>query len=59
MIDRKLSDAAAVGHIDTEEARRRARLRTLLPILRNVLMVVVVTVAAMMVLSPSGSRSAH
>ncbi|MGH6891719.1 MAG: mechanosensitive ion channel family protein, partial [Dongiaceae bacterium] len=54
LIDRKLSDAVAVDHIDSEEARRRSRLRTLLPILRNVLMVVVMVVAAMMVLSALG-----
>ncbi len=54
LIDRRLSDAAAVDHIDNEDARRRARLRTLLPILRNVLMVVVAAVAAMMVLAALG-----
>jgi len=54
LIDRKLSSAVAVDHIDNEEARRRARLRTLLPILRNVLMVVFMAVAAMMVLSALG-----
>ncbi len=54
LIDRKITDAVAVGHVDNEEARRRARLRTLLPILRNVLMVVVMAVAAMMVLSALG-----
>src|SRR6185369_9459768 len=51
LIDRKLSNAVVVDHIDTEEARRRARLRTLLPILRNVLRVIVMAIAAMMVLS--------
>lgn len=54
LIDRKLTSAAAVDNLEVEEARRRARLRTLLPILRNVLMVVVMTVAAMMVLSALG-----
>jgi small-conductance mechanosensitive channel len=54
LIDRKLRSAAAADHIDNEEARRRARVRTLLPILRNVLMVVVMAVAAMMVLSALG-----
>lgn len=54
LIDRKIADAVAITHGDSEEARRRARLRTLLPILRNMLMVVVVTVAAMMVLSALG-----
>ena len=54
LIDRKLSNAVAVDHIDSEETRRRARLRTLLPILRNVLRVVVMAIAAMMVLSALG-----
>jgi moderate conductance mechanosensitive channel len=54
LIDRKLTSAAPGDNLEVEEARRRARLRTLLPILRNVLMVVVMTVAAMMVLSALG-----
>jgi small-conductance mechanosensitive channel len=54
LIDRKLTSAASADNLEVEEARRRARLRTLLPILRNVLMVVVMTVAAMMVLSALG-----
>jgi small-conductance mechanosensitive channel len=54
LIDRKLSMAVATDHLEAEEARRRARLRTLLPILRNVSMVIVMTVAALMVLSSLG-----
>jgi small-conductance mechanosensitive channel len=54
LIDRKLSKAVAADDLDSEETRRRARLRTLLPILRNVLMVVVIAVAAMMCLSALG-----
>ncbi|HKP23100.1 MAG TPA: mechanosensitive ion channel family protein [Dongiaceae bacterium] len=54
LIDRKLGMAVAVDNLEAEEARRRARLRTLLPILRNVLMVVFMTVAALMVLSSLG-----
>ncbi len=54
LIDRKIAGAMAVVHADGEEARRRARLRTLLPILRNMLFVVVMAVAAMMVLSARG-----
>ena len=54
IIDRKIAGAVAVQHVDGEEARRRARLRTLLPILRNMLFVVVMAVAAMMVLSALG-----
>ena len=39
-IDCKLFEAREPGEADTEEARRRARLRTLLPILRNILLIV-------------------
>src|SRR6516164_5046606 len=53
-IDRKLAEAADAGQPNTEEARRRARLRTLLPISRNILFVVVVVVGAMMALSALG-----
>jgi hypothetical protein len=35
-IDKKLADTAELGQPNSEEARRRARLRTLLPIFRNV-----------------------
>jgi moderate conductance mechanosensitive channel len=54
LIDSKLSSAVAVDRIDNEEAGRRARLRTLLPILRNVLRVVVMVIGALMVLSALG-----
>jgi moderate conductance mechanosensitive channel len=54
LIDRKLSEAQGSGHPDTEEARRRARLRTLLPILRNVLFIVLVVMALLMALSALG-----
>ncbi|MBM3523936.1 MAG: mechanosensitive ion channel family protein, partial [Alphaproteobacteria bacterium] len=40
--------------IGTEEARRRARIRTLLPIVRNLLAVVIAAMAAMMALSQLG-----
>jgi small-conductance mechanosensitive channel len=53
-IDRKLAGAREPGLPNTDEARRRARLRTLLPIARNVLFVVVVAIAAMMALSAMG-----
>jgi len=53
-IDRKLAEAADAGQPNTDEARRRARLRTLLPICRNILFVVVVAVGAMMALSALG-----
>ncbi len=53
-IDRKLADATDPRLPNTDEARRRARLRTLLPIFRNVLFVVVLVVAVMMALSAMG-----
>jgi small-conductance mechanosensitive channel len=53
-IDIKLAEAVDPGLPSTDEARRRARLRTLLPIFRNILFVVVVVVAAMMALSAMG-----
>ena len=54
LIDHKIAGAVGAANIEGEEARRRARLRTLLPILRNMLLVVVIAVAAMMVLSSLG-----
>jgi moderate conductance mechanosensitive channel len=53
-IDRKLAETADPGLPNTEEARRRARLRTLLPIFRNILFVVVIAVAALMALAEMG-----
>jgi small-conductance mechanosensitive channel len=53
-IDRKLAAAVDPGHPNSEEARRQARLRTLLPIFRNILLVVVFAVAALMALAAIG-----
>jgi moderate conductance mechanosensitive channel len=53
-IDRKLAESADLGQPSTDEARRRSRLRTLLPIFRNILFVVVITVAVLMALSAMG-----
>ena len=53
-IDRKLIEAGDAGPPDGEDAQRRARLRTLLPILRNLLLVVLVTMAVLMALSAVG-----
>ena len=53
-IDAKLAASADPGQPNTDEARRRARLRTLLPIFRNVLFIVVVAVAVMMALAAIG-----
>jgi len=54
VIDRKLAEAHGDGPVDEDEARRRARLNTLLPIFRNILAVVVFAVAIMMALSALG-----
>jgi small-conductance mechanosensitive channel len=53
-IDGKLAEAADPAQPNSEEARRRARLRTLLPIFRNILFVVVIAVAALMALAAMG-----
>lgn len=53
-IDTKLQDAIAAGKGDDDASRRRARLRTLLPILRNVLFIVILVIAVLMVLSSLG-----
>jgi moderate conductance mechanosensitive channel len=53
-IDRKLAEAGDLHQPNTDEARRQARLRTLLPIFRNILFVVVIVVAAMMALAALG-----
>ena len=55
MIDRKIMGAQVpASALDGEEARRRSRLRTLLPILRNLLAIVFLVMAVMMVLSAIG-----
>lgn len=53
-IDSKLAQTADLGQPNSEEARRRARLHTLLPIFRNVLLVLVIVVAVMMALAELG-----
>ena len=54
VIDAKLAGAGGPLDADDEASRRRARLRTLLPILRNILMVVIVVIAGLMILSSVG-----
>ncbi|NNG72255.1 mechanosensitive ion channel family protein [Rhizobium laguerreae] len=54
LIDRKLGDTEAVLEIGSERERRRTRLRTLLPILRNFLMILFSAIAIMMALSSLG-----
>ena len=53
-IDYRLSDSGGTGQLTADEARRRQRMRTLLPILRNVLFVVLLVMAALMALSALG-----
>lgn len=54
LIDRRVAAAAAHDDLDEDELRRRARIRTLMPILRNMLMVFLVAMTAMMALSQLG-----
>ncbi len=53
-IDFRLAGASAAGPVEGDEARRRARLRTLLPIFKNLLFVVLVVMAVLMALSALG-----
>ena len=53
-IDSKLAQTTDLGQPNSEEARRRARLHTLLPIFRNVVFVLVIAVAVMMALAELG-----
>jgi small-conductance mechanosensitive channel len=53
-IDSKLAQTTDLGQPNSDEARRRARLHTLLPIFRNVLFVLVIAIAAMMALAELG-----
>ena len=55
VIDGRLDDEpAAVAHDDSPEARKRQRLRTLLPILRNFLIVLICAVTVLMVMDSMG-----
>jgi small-conductance mechanosensitive channel len=54
LIDSRLRLALERGHGDSDEARRQARLRTLLPILRNVLFVSLACITLLMALSALG-----
>jgi small-conductance mechanosensitive channel len=53
-IDSRLAATADLGPPNSEEARRRARLQTLLPVFRNVSLIVVVVVAVMTALAELG-----
>ncbi|WP_374383756.1 mechanosensitive ion channel family protein [Dongia sp.] len=54
VIDAKLASVPQSAIADSEDLRRQARLRTLLPILRNILFVVISVIALLMVLSAMG-----
>ncbi|WP_395681140.1 mechanosensitive ion channel domain-containing protein [Inquilinus sp.] len=55
LIDRTLATAQVHGgHASSEDVRRQARLRTLLPILRNVLFIILLVMASLMALSSLG-----
>lgn len=58
LIDKRIAAAAVLGEPGTELARRNSRIRTLLPITRNVLMIVVAIVALLMALSSLGVQIA-
>ena len=53
-IDRKLTQTLDPTDPNSEQARRQSRLRTLLPILRNVLFIVLIVMAGLMTLSAMG-----
>lgn len=54
LIDQRIQEASKPGVPGTEAARRKDRVRTLLPIARNVLMIVVAVMAVLMALSSLG-----
>jgi moderate conductance mechanosensitive channel len=54
MFDRKLAEASGPAAPGSEEARRQARLCTLLPIVRNLALVVLLVMATLMALSSLG-----
>jgi small-conductance mechanosensitive channel len=54
MIDRKLAEASSGLQPSDEEVRRRARIRTLLPIVRNVTFIVLVVMVVLMALAALG-----
>ena len=54
LIDTSMEEANSAGEVTVEEQRRRARLRTLLPILRVALLVFILTLAGMMGLASLG-----
>jgi small-conductance mechanosensitive channel len=57
-IDHRLAEAADPALPNTDEARKRARMRTLLPIFRNIVFAVIIAVAVLMALSAMGVQIA-
>jgi small-conductance mechanosensitive channel len=57
-IDRYLKEADAGGEVSIDEARRRARIRTLLPIGRHVLQAVLLVTGVLMILASMGVQIA-
>jgi small-conductance mechanosensitive channel len=58
LIGGKIAEVQAVGHADNDESRRRARLRTLLPILQNIVLVVLIVMTILLALSALGVQIA-
>jgi moderate conductance mechanosensitive channel len=54
LINRRLATAHGATELDSEQAAREARLRTLLPVFRNIAFMVLAVVAVMMALSAVG-----
>ncbi len=54
LIDRRMSESQETGLPATDEARRRQRIRTLLPIVRNMLFIVMIVITVLMVLAAMG-----
>lgn len=54
VLDGQLDGEPVAAHDDSPEARKRQRLRTLLPILRNFLMVMIASISILMVLDALG-----
>jgi len=54
LADNALAKAQATAGLDADEARRRARVRTLLPIGRNIALIVLVVMAGLMALAALG-----
>src|SRR5260370_36506392 len=54
IIDRKLAEARSDGEAGSDDVRHQARMRTLLPILRNIVMIVLLVMAGVMGLAGLG-----